>query len=316
MKPYFTITTDHYQHHHTAFMEYVKTLGYNRASAAQFSVSIRELFTYLEQRGITQLEAISTEDLQTFHHHLQQRPSLHGGGSLSESRITHAMSNIRFFFSSLETQELLKVNPASSLCYPKWRRKKRENLLSIRDIERLYKACENYRDRAMLGLLYGCGLRRGEAVQLNVKDVKTREGLLYVRKGKNHRRRVVPLSRKVAKDLKVYLYKERPLWCTDRRPDSLDSLQSFMFNKHGSRLQGGGYSARIKKLIRKAVLSEQITLHHLRHGIATHLLEGGMKLEQVKDFLGHQSVESTQIYTHITKDRLRKVISHEFAGLS
>src|SRR5690606_14749992 len=158
-----------------------------------------------------------------------------------------------------------------------------------------------------LGILYGCGLRRQEAVRLNARDVHFKSGLLYVREGKGGKKRIVPLSKAVQADLKDYYYHQRPQLLNYNNPDS---LQAFMLNKYGTRMQGFTWRDEIKKLITAAELNEQITLHHFRHAIATHLLESGMKTEQVKDFLGHKSIVTTQTYTHITTTQMKKTTSY------
>jgi integrase/recombinase XerD len=136
--------------------------------------------------------------------------------------------------------------------------------------------------------------------------------MLYVREGKGGRKRTIPLSKTVLADLKEYYFNERPGELNYNKPDS---LEAFMINNHGTRMQGDSYNQEIKKMIAKAKLDKQITLHHFRHAIATHLIESGMKTQHVKDFLGHMSIETTQTYTHITTKEMKKTTAYGTTNL-
>ncbi|MFO7933932.1 MAG: tyrosine-type recombinase/integrase [Bacteroidales bacterium] len=154
---------------------------------------------------------------------------------------------------------------------------------------------------ADLGLFYGCGLRRREVEALNVKDISFRGKLVYVRSGKGKRRRVVPVTGRVIEDLKAYYYQERVHVVHKQRATAAGSNQAFLLNKNGSRMLGQSLWRRLRVLVLKSGLEhpERVTLHSLRHSIATHLLHSGLSVEQVRDFLGHTHLESTQGYTRV-----------------
>ena len=145
----------------------------------------------------------------------------------------------------------------------------------------------------MLSLYYGCGLRRSEAVAVDVSDVLFRKRLLYVRKGKNYRERYVPMTSAIIADLRTYLYEARPLLLGKY------SSEALLVSNQGRRIEAQSLAIRLKQLLLIAGIDKPITLHSLRHSIATHLLQSGMKLQYISDFLGHQSLEATQLYTHI-----------------
>jgi integrase/recombinase XerD len=246
---------------------------------------------------------------------LQHRPSKTTGGALSESRITLHMYTIKLFFQHLQDIDQIEMNPMGDLNYTRDFKRTRENLLSKEDIEKLYSECETAKQKAMLGIIYGCGLRRQEAVKLNARDIHFKSSMLYVREGKGGRKRTIPLSKIVLNDLKNYYFNERPgeLYRSrdiEARLRYASDGQAFMLNNWGTRMQGDSYLKEIKKMISKARLDKQITLHHFRHAIATHLIESGMKTEHVKDFLGHASMETTQTYTHITTAQIKKTTSY------
>ena len=161
-------------------------------------------------------------------------------------------------------------------------------------IDRLYHAAaDDVRATVLLHLLYGCGLRRMEVVDLNVGDVDHQKGLLYVRSGKGKKRRVIPLAARVAVGLKNYQKRERWRWVIGGNGGAL------LLNDRGGRMLGGTINKRVAALVKKAKVKEVVTPHVLRHSVATHLVAGGMDLERVRDFLGHAHLETTQIYTHV-----------------
>ena len=184
------------------------------------------------------------------------------------------------------------------------RRAEAEPVVLLRSqIEALYAACAEtalgLRDRAMLALYYGCGLRRSEGVALDVSDVLLERAMVYVRHGKNYRERYVPLATGVARDLGSYLLEARPMLAHPK-------TRALLVSVRGRRIGGQSLLLRLRRLQDQAgVLPDTlIGLHTLRHSVATHLLIAGMPLEEIAQFLGHQSLESTQRYTHLV-DRLR-----------
>jgi integrase/recombinase XerD len=263
----------------------------------------------LNHEKISGIDCVREEDIERFYTYQQERPNFMTGGTLSESRITLHMYSLKVFFTHLQETEEIQVSPMANLDYTRDYKRTRENLLSVDDIGKLYGECETARERTLLGMIYGCGLRREEAVKLNAKDVQFKTGMLHVREGKGGRKRTIPLSKSVLDDFKDYYFNERPSQLNYRTGD----IDAFMVNRIGRRMKGDSYLIQIKRLINKAKLDKQITLHHFRHAIATHLLESGMKTEHVKDFLGHMSIETTQTYTHVTVKEIKKTTAYDEA---
>ena len=208
-----------------------------------------------------------------------------------------------FFGWQLETGKIT-ANPISVLEFKQPTTKPRE-ILSIEEVKELYQVCETYKERAVLSMFYGCGLRRTEGEKLNLKDIHFRSNLLYVREGKGSKRRAVPLSEKVKEDLQNYLYKERFIKSGNHISLSRDHGETaFITSATGRRTNGNSYNKILKTILERATIKKGITLHCLRHSIATHLLESGLSIEYVRDFLGHKHLESTQIYTRIKSKQL------------
>ena len=151
----------------------------------------------------------------------------------------------------------------------------------------------------MLVVLYSCGLRRNEAVHLDISDIYFDKERIHVRKGKNYKERFVPINRKNAEILEDYIFEARLQF------NDAHLSEALFISQKGNRLNGMSFAVRLQKLVHltgnKSIIDKKITLHTLRHSIATHLLEHEVKLESIKTFLGHSSLESTQIYTHLLK---------------
>ena len=182
------------------------------------------------------------------------------------------------------------------------------NILTQSEIKELFLAtsysnnrkCIRLRDKAMLTIFYSCGLRRNEAIHLDVKDVFFDKERIYVRKGKNYKERFVPLNKYNLRILEDYIYEGRP----DFKNHTIS--EALFISIQGRRLDGMSFANRLKAIVtaneNNAIIEKQITLHTLRHSIATHLLQREVPLESIKHFLGHSSLESTQIYTHLLKN--------------
>ena len=277
------------------FRSHLIRLGYGESSVKMLPNCVED-FIRITKKSI---EHISSQDIINYYEYLQQRPSQRDQGGLSESYINHHIYSLKLFFAWQEQSGLIKLNPISSLSF-KQPESKRRVILSIAEVHQLYEVSESKKERAILSLFYGCGLRRSEGERLNVKDVHFRSGLLYVRSGKGGKRRVLPMSEKVSADINDYLENERS-W--------KDKQEALMLNSRGARMRGNTYNTAVKKLVEKSGIEKQISLHSLRHSIATHLLQGGLSVEYVRTFLGHKHLESTQIYTHVNKEQLWNLLN-------
>ncbi len=165
------------------------------------------------------------------------------------------------------------------------------------DVEGYKIEAYNYQDRAILTVFYGCGLRRNEGANLSIDDVDLDRGILHVRKGKNYKERFVPFNKQSSKYLQEWIYDWRKTLTKTGKEDSL------FISRIGNQLKGNGLNRRLKIMQLETdnikLQEKNLSLHILRHSIATHLLEAGMDLEKISRFLGHASLESTQIYTHL-----------------
>lgn len=159
---------------------------------------------------------------------------------------------------------------------------------------------EAKRDRAMLELLYASGMRISELVALNMGDVNL-EGDYFVRCfGKGRKERILPLYEQVIKTIKEYINEERPKLLRSKKDNAL------FLNARGERLTRQGFWQKLKEYAKSAGLDEKISPHTLRHSFATHMLNGGADLRSVQELLGHANISTTQVYTHLTTEQVRK----------
>jgi site-specific recombinase XerD len=280
------------------YRRWLQLMHYDGSSIDYGPVRLDTFLTWMEARGAGQIDQITGRKVCQFFEQLSRRKSKTTGEVLSIATLRKYLTTINRF------ARYLRDSGQGNIEVPvrfRGQAKKAIVVLSEPEIGRLYRACTDsllgIRDRAMLAVFYGCGLRRNEAVHLEVSDLLPDRNLLYIRKGKGYRERYVPLVGQVRKDLIEYLTTARPVLM------GKEVHEVFFVGIHGRPLGASGLYERFKKLLRMAGVEKQAGLHTLRHSIATHLLTGGMPLSRIARFLGHRSLESTQIYTHL-KDGL------------
>ncbi len=276
-----------------AFKVHLERLGYSKTSINMLPACLKEFLEFTSK----ELIKIEAKDIANYHKYLKERPSKRGLGGLSESYINHHIYALKLFFGWQQEKGAITENPISSLEFKAPTSNPRE-ILTQEEIKLLFDSAETLKERAVIALFYGCGLRRTEGEKLNLKDIRFRSSILYVREGKGNKRRAVPLSPQVKTELWNYAIKER---------FSKENEVAFMCNQLGKRATGSGYNKILKNILERTGIKKEITLHCLRHSIATHLLESGLSIEYVRDFLGHKHLESTQIYTRINQKQLYKL---------
>ena len=223
---------------------------------------------------------------------------------LASASIRRNISALRTWFRFLLTEGIIAGDPSERLETPtKWRTL--PEVLTVPEMEALIAAPSQddplyYRDRAMLELAYGAGLRVGEWITLGVRDILGEDGLLRVF-GKGGKERLVPLGRSAAGAVALYLRELRP---TLERGQGKGIL---FLNARGGPLSRMGAWKILRKHVERAKITKAVTPHTLRHSFATHLLEGGADLRAVQEMLGHADIGTTQIYTHVDREYLRTV---------
>ncbi len=275
------------------FKSYLEQIGYTKSTKYNLQNYVKEFLEFTKKAVNTIIE----EDIVKFIEYLKNRKHKRKNELLSDSFAINYVFALNVFFRWLEQSEAIKTNPISNLKFKKPKQNTRQPLTQS-EIIKLFESVVNTKQTAILHLFYSTGLRRSEAVNLNIRDIHFRENIVYVRSGKNNKRRVVPITESVKTDLENYLLYERP---------KVEEV-AFMLNKHDTRMRDCQYNKVLKEIIKHSKLNiEHCSLHHLRHSIATHLLENGLKIEFIKEFLGHTYLGTTQIYAKVNQHQLMKL---------
>ena len=280
----------------TDYKVWLTTLGYSESKVSSNPRTVKEFMEWLSHKKSKTLEVVKAQDLNQYKEYLTKRPNKRRPGGLSVSHINGSLTVLRQFSKYLRKtgQQPLPID----LPNLKEQTTTTKRTLTNQEIESLYQATTNdhlgERDKAILALYYGCGLRKSEGYRLDVNDIDFHSNYIQVRKSKNGKSRKVPMTGRVKEDLETYVYQSRSL--VIKKGET-----SLLVSNRGTRLSLEGIVYQFKKLQERTSLKENKTsLHTLRHSIATHLLQKGMKLENISLFLGHKSLDSTQVYTHIT----------------
>lgn len=253
--------------------------------------------TWVRGRGITDAAAVSEADISAF----TQAARSAGDGSLSASSIARILSTVRSFHRYLAEEGLVETDAAREVKPPKLGLRL-PKAISIDEMERLLTATGGeeplaLRDRALLEMLYATGARISELVGLNVDDVQSGDMIRVT--GKGSKQRIVPVGSYARTALDAYLVRVRPLFSVRGR-----ATPALFLGSRGQRLSRQGAWLVIQAAADRAGLATHVSPHTFRHSFATHLLQGGADVRVVQDLLGHSSVATTQLYTHVTADAL------------
>ncbi len=227
-----------------------------------------------------------------------------GRPACSAATIHRKAACLRSFYKHLRRDELIGDDPTAALAAPR-RAKKLPQVLNYPEVQKLLAAPHGdeptaLRDRALLEVMYGCGLRASETIGLEVADVDLREGFLRAR-GKGGKERLVPVGRQAIAAVSAYLRGARSKLVGERHEPKL------FVNFRGGPLSRQGLYKIVQRNARAAGLAGQMSPHTLRHSFATHLLAGGCDLRAVQEMLGHADIATTQMYTHLSGERLKEV---------
>ena len=280
-----------------AFLQFITAeRGLSANTLAAYRRDLERYVRFLERkRGGALPRSATKEDVAVFFAWLR-------GQKLAPSSIARTMSAVRVFHRFLLTEGLADSNPTINLDTPKLERSLPE-VLTRNEVERLLNVPDlgtplGIRDRAMLECAYATGLRVSELIGLDTRHLFFDQG--YVRViGKGNKERLVPIGRKAIEYIGLYLGKVRP------KLRSADSGTTLFLNWRGRSLTRMAFWVMLKRYCEQAGITKQVSPHTLRHSFATHLLEGGADLRAVQEMLGHSSIATTQIYTHVDREHLK-----------
>lgn len=286
--------------HLQSFIHYLTVeKGLSKNTLESYKRDLKQFIAYLRKSEQSKIEEISRQNIVSYLMVLREQGK-------ATSTISRSMASIRAFFQFLLRDQKIISDPSIHLETPKIERRL-PKVLSIAEVEELLQAPQSstafgQRDRAMLELLYATGIRVSELISLSLEDVHLQMGFVKCL-GKGSKERVIPLGRVAIESLEQYIQVGR------HKLDKKKRSKALFLNHHGNPISRQGFWKIIKKHAKDAGIEKDIMPHTIRHSFATHLLENGADLRSVQEMLGHADISTTQIYTHVTKTRLKDVYS-------
>ncbi|WP_428081257.1 site-specific tyrosine recombinase/integron integrase [Candidatus Avelusimicrobium alvi] len=280
-----------------AFLVHLQNKNFSPHTVKSYRADLHEFLLFFKQRKQDDLRHFTSANIRSFLAALQTK------NDPARNTVLRKIASLRSFAAFLLTQGKLERNPFKLLPAPK-REKILPKFLSEQETDRLLETAANSkhfaaRDKALFELMYSSGLRRSEVTGLNIKDVDYFNGIVKVF-GKGAKERLVPVTDAALDALKIYL-------ACRKNPQPDDAL---FLNKNGKRLTGDGLAYIFKNTAIASHLARKVTPHSLRHSFATHLLNNGCDLRSLQEMLGHKSLSATQVYTHVSLEKLKSVYEH------
>jgi len=296
---------EHYTTIQNEYATWLNTLGFSSGLVYDYKFRARDFFEWAEQNNINHISSLTQKHITQYFEYLQSRPNKRRSGGISAAHLNHNYMAIDKLLEFLHQMGMSTApTPTNYRIKPdKEQRIKNIQPLTQQEIKTLQasinnaftnlsfklRECKQEQLKLIFALYYGCGLRRTEGFKLTVNDIDFDKKTIFIKQGKGYKDRIVPMNTSVCKALEHYIYNFRNLQKVNHKrlfiqsvgkvADSLQELQNVCDDE--------------------AIQSKRLTLHILRHSIATHLLQNGMSIESIARFLGHTSLESTQIYTHL-----------------
>jgi len=284
-----------------AFREYLKlelSLSDNSVEAYVHDIMLFNQFLEMNEVGLN-FEQVTHKQIEQFLDYLF-------GLGLSASSQTRILSGIRSFFRFMQEESLMENNPARLITNPETSRKLPE-VLTYDEIKKMLDTIDlsepiGQRNKTMIELLYACGLRVSELINLKVNQIYPKDGFLRIR-GKGDKERLVPVGKSTLKSIRIYTDEIRSL-----QGVGIANKDLLFLNRNGKKISRHLVFKIVKQTAEKAGITKNVSPHTFRHSFATHLLEGGADLIAVQQMLGHASVSTTEIYTHLDREYLRDTI--------
>jgi integrase/recombinase XerD len=280
------------------FLNYISVeRGLARNTVQAYERDLLQFAAYLPEIGIENVAEVNAQTLVEYLRHLQRQ-------QLAAASVSRKLAAIKSFFHYVTRERILRIDPSVTIDSPRLPMRL-PKVLSAKEMTTLLEqpgiaSPAGIRDKAMLELLYATGVRVSELVSLTLNDLNMDMG--YIRCfGKGSKERIVPMGGTAQKAVQDYLNRSRPKIVKRAAEETL------FLNQHGRKLTRQGFWLIIGAAARRAGIEKKVTPHMLRHSFATHLLENGADLRAVQEMLGHSDITTTQIYTHVTRSRLKEV---------
>lgn len=265
-----------------AFSHYMLQRRYSHNSVKSYQEALRVFLTFI---GDKEPEEITNDDLERFNHEKIIRKGL---SASYQNQVINALKLYfrRFYGKQFDVSRIERPKDGYKLPV----------VLSLDEVENILNGTKNLKHRTMLSVIYSCGLRMGELIDLRIRDVDSKRMVVHIKKAKGSKDRVVPLSESTLDILRTYYLEYKP--------------DEYLFNGDGSlQYSRSSLQSVFRQAISRSGIQKKCTLHTLRHSFATHLLEAGVNLRYIQELLGHNSPKTTMIYTHVSSEASRKIES-------
>jgi len=287
----------------TAYKEWLQTLGFAASTVYDYPLFVKHFFTYLNTQGVNQINLISTKTIIDYYQYLEQKTGERTKQTFSTSHLNRNFLAIDKLLEFLHQMGVANTPPPIKYSLEN-HRKKALQILTKQEVKELYETvpftfneftfakreARQMAAKLVLDLCYGCGLRKTEALNLKSVDVLFNKQIIHVKQGKNYKDRYVPINEKLLKSIENFTYNYRREFTTNRTEYLYPFKQQAIANV---------LPLLLAQTNNTALKNKKPTLHTLRHSIATHLLQNGMSIENIALFLGHSTLESTKLYTHL-----------------
>lgn len=289
------IKTTEYLRLRNFFSQYIQVVGYSTKCGDKYTFGVTEFLGWLEEKGVFDINDINKSALQEYYYFLSTRPKYRGEGTLGQSAIQDHFLSIKILFEYLSSRGMKKTLPFPNFFVSDSEQSRK--IATTREVKQILKRCETPFEEMVVVVAYSCGARRSEMVNLNETSYNAQTSTIFIENGKNNKSRHIPLSDKLSNQIRMYIDSKR----AERSSRSKQYVFPFFEDKHGERASGDQLCRTFKKVVRRTnnskLIEKELTLHSMRHSVATHFLENGAGIEFVKEFLGHTDVDTSHLYT-------------------
>ena len=287
------------------YIDYLRVMNYSERTIDHREITLMQFSTWCEERGLNRTNEVTKPILERYRRHLHHSRDRRGNPLSAKNQLARLIP-LRGFFKWATQQNYLLYNPASELELPRVEKRLPKATLSPEEAELILslpniQTEEGLRDRAILEVLYSTGVRRMEVVNLSRADVHTDRGVLAVRQGKGKKDRFVPVSERATQWITKYLDEVRTGFAIEPDP------QNVFLEKNGQPLTPDRLSRLVTKYIKQADIGKSGSCHLFRHTVATLMLDNGADIRFIQQMLGHASILTTEIYTHVSIVKLKQI---------
>lgn len=296
------------------YLQHIQLKNFTNHTIRQQEQILRIFLNFIKSQGINDIKSVDLSILENYKNYLTKQ-------NLTSTTIHGRLITIRQFFRFLVKKDIIYTNPCEEMVMPKEKRSLPQGILTVKEMTKLLKTPDirtdlGYRDRTIMELFYSTGIRAGELIRLKVSDINLEKKLLRISRGKGQKDRFLPINTPTTRFLSRYIDRVRPRLQEIPRPSgnnwearSKTGGDILFLTVYGGSLTPSWLDQMIKKYLKQAGITKTIQpCHGFRHSVATHLLESGMDVRYVQAFLGHENIQTTQRYTHIEREQLKKLL--------